>query len=162
MIKQQLSSQATHMLSLDSKIHVLCTKGNQRTEIWEECSTIIAAIKSPQFKRDATYDENSKPACKLFFFLQICPREGQRLHINYQTRSMSPVDLQAQQKLIRKCVCAGGKCGRHLTALFCKELYQGGIMQQTADCYNSFYLPQISQLIKFCLLPVKSLSLSSC
>lgn len=75
MIKQQLSFQATHMLNLASKIHVLCTKGNQKTEIWEELSTVIIAIKSPQFKRDATCDENTKPAC-IPFLLQICPREG--------------------------------------------------------------------------------------
>lgn len=65
MIKQQLSFQATRMLNLDSKIHVLCNKGNQTTEIWEDLSTV--AITSPQFKKDATYDENAMPACKPFF-----------------------------------------------------------------------------------------------
>lgn len=90
----------------------------------------------------------------------IHPREGYTLHTNYQTRSMSPLHLQAPQKLIRKHVCAGGgrKHGHHLSALLGKELYQGGIRQQTADCYSSFSLPQINQLIKLCLLPIKTLS----
>lgn len=43
------------MSNLDSKIHILCTKGNQRIETWEELSTIIVAIRSPQFRRDVTY-----------------------------------------------------------------------------------------------------------
>lgn len=82
-MKQQLTSQATRMLNLDSKIHVLYTKGNQRTEIREELSTIIVAIESPQFKRDATYDENTKPACKPFFFFSANPSQG-RLDSMYQ------------------------------------------------------------------------------
>lgn len=73
MIKQQLSFQTTHMLNLDSKIHVLYAKGNQRTEIWEELSTVTVAIESLQSKRDATYDENTKPACKpLFGWVFFC------------------------------------------------------------------------------------------
>ena len=78
---------------------------------------------------------------------------------------MSLVDLHAQQKLIRKCVCRGGS-GREMWSPFDCSVLQKTILgrYKSADCWllQFLYLPQISQLIKLCLLPVKSLSLSSC
>ena len=61
------------MLNMDSNIHILCTKGNESIEIWEELSTVTAAIKSPQLKSNATYDEKAKPTCKPFFFCKSIP-----------------------------------------------------------------------------------------
>lgn len=130
MIKQQLSFQATCMLNLDSKIHVLCNKGNQRTEIGEDLSTIIVTT-SPQLKRDATYDAMLR--LLINFFLQICLREGETLCVNYQTRSTSPVDLQAQQNLVRKCIRA--RDGGMWSSLNCSVLRRTILGRyKPADC----------------------------